>query len=34
MLYNDLDKIPLDIFIDVFLGEKRKTGITVLNAHI
>lgn len=24
MLYNDLDKIPLDIFIDVFLGEKRK----------
>lgn len=24
MLYNDLDKIPLDIFIDVFTGDNSK----------
>ena len=27
MLYTDLDKIPLDIFIDVFTGEKEKLVI-------
>lgn len=27
MLYNDLDKIPLDVFIDVFVGEKDKLVI-------
>ena len=24
MLYTDLDKIPLDTFIDVFTGDKSK----------
>lgn len=24
MLYTDLDKIPLDTFIDVFTGDKKQ----------